>query len=96
MGLERKKDGRGGLIVRNGNFDWSPTCHLSTTKIAQFQRTAIFTAAFCSTWRADKVGELHSTVTNGLQGRQLLLWNPDYILGQNMFSFRTMLFLVHT
>ena len=68
--------------------------NLSKTKTAQSQRSAIFTAAFCSTWRTDKVRELHSTVPNGLQGTQLLLWNLDYILGQNMSSFRTIVFLV--
>ena len=35
--------------------------NLSTTKTAQSQRSAIFTAAFCSTWRTDKVRELHSS-----------------------------------
>ena len=70
--------------------------NLSKTKTAQSQRSAIFTVAFCSTWRTDKVRtrELHSTVPNGLQGTQLLLWNLDYILGQNMSSFRTIVFLV--
>ena len=68
--------------------------NLSTTKTAKSQRSAIFTAAFCSTWRTDKVRELHSTVPNSLQGSRLLLWNLDYILGQNMSSFRTIVFLV--
>ena len=35
--------------------------NLSTTKIAQSQRSAIFTAAFCSTWRTDKVRERYSS-----------------------------------
>ena len=43
---------------------------------------------------ANRVRELHSTVPNGLQGSQLLLLNLDYILGQNMSSFRTIVFLV--
>ena len=35
--------------------------NLSTTKTAKSQRSAVFTAAFCSTWRTDKVRELHSS-----------------------------------
>ena len=45
--------------------------NLSKTKTVQSQRSAIFTVAFCSTWRTDKVCELHFTVPNGLQGSQV-------------------------
>ena len=47
----------------SGNSDWSPIaiCQSVNNKTSQSQRSPIFTAAFCSTWRTDTVGELHSS-----------------------------------
>ena len=45
-GLERKKDDRGGLIVRNGNFDWSLTCQSVNNKNSSVPKECNFHGGF--------------------------------------------------
>ena len=59
--------------------------NLSTTKTAQSQRSAIFTSAFCGTWRTDKVRELHSSF-------QTVFWlysQSKYVLFSHRSFFST-------